>query len=221
MRQINHEQYSAEWFAARLGKFTSSTIWQLIVEPKEKAKKEAGELSSTAKEYVMTKVAERLTGVRKEFSNDATAHGVEYEPKAIQLYELHTGNVVTPCTYIEAIEGVYGGTPDGLVGNDGSIQVKCPFDPKNHLYFAMTGDQEHFKRKYREYYWQVQSDMFVSNTQWCDFISYCPFMPSGKELYIMRIQRNEDDIAILAEAITKAYIYLKKILQELDNKFYG
>ncbi len=77
MTTNNTEQYSAEWFAKRLGKFTSSTIYQLMVQPKEKVKQEAGELSQTAKDYVIQKVAERLTGVRREFSNDATAYGVQ------------------------------------------------------------------------------------------------------------------------------------------------
>lgn len=225
MNQINTDQYSAEWFQKRLGKFTSSTIWNLIVEPKEKSKKDAGELSQTAKDYVMEKIAERLTGYRKEFSNEATAWGIENEPKAISLYELHTGNIVDPCGFLERIEGVYGGTPDGLIKRNadselnGSLQVKCPFDPKQHLYYIMTEDQEHFKRKYREYYWQMQSDMFVSETDWCDFVSYCPHMSKGKELFIMRINRNEEDLDLLSQQLARAYEYMLKMIDEINKKF--
>lgn len=213
------EQYSQEWFNSRRGKFTSSNIWNLMVEPKEKTKKDNGELSQTSKDYVMQKLSERLTGIKREFNNEATAYGVEYEPKAIAVYELHSGNKVDPTGYIECIENIYGGTPDGLVGTDGSIQVKCPFEPKNHLYFCLTESVEHFKRKYREYYWQVQSDMFVSDRQWCDFISYCPYMPSGKELWVMRIQRNDEDVQKLCDAIGLAYRYMMEVMEKLNKSF--
>lgn len=218
IQEINKvEQYSAEWFNKRLGKFTSSGIWQLMVEPKEKVKKDAGELSQTAKDYVIGKVAERLTGIKREINTEATTFGVQNEPVAIELYELITGNKVTPCGFIEAIEGVYGGTPDGLIkeGN-GSIQVKCPFEPKNHIYYSLTNDQDHFKRKYREHYWQIQSDMFVSQTEWCDFVSYCPYMPQGKNIFILRINKNDEDIAQLEANIVTAYKFMCKTIQDLN-----
>lgn len=225
MKQSNSEQYSPEWFAKRLGKFTSSSIWQLMVQPKEKSKQDAGELSQTAKEYVIQKVAERLTGIRREFNNDATAYGVQMESEAIDYYTLHTGNIVTPCGFIEAIEGVYGGTPDGLIYSNGdtklngSLQIKCPYEPKQHIYNCLTEDQDHFKRKYREYYWQMQSDIFVSGTDWCDFVSYCPHMPNDQKMFVLRIFKNEEEHQQLSDQITKAYQYLVETINKLESKF--
>ena len=141
------------------------------------------------------------------------------------MYELHSGNIVSPCGFLERIEGVYGGTPDGLIKSNGfselngSLQVKCPYDPKQHLYYILTEDQDHFKRKYREYYWQMQSDMFVSETDWCDFVSYCPHMSGGKELFIMRIHRNEEDLDILSNALTRGYEFMLKKMKEINDRF--
>ena len=138
------EPYSQEWFATRMGKLTSSTIWNLMVEPREKAKQ--GELSSTTKDYLMSKLAERMTGVQREFKSDATVHGIELEPEAIQMYMLSTGNLVTECGYIECIEGLYGGTPDGYVNNDGIIQVKCPYNYTNHIHYGLVDSVERSER---------------------------------------------------------------------------
>jgi hypothetical protein len=213
------ELYSQEWFKKRLGKVTSSTIWNLIVEPKEKAKKDAGELSSTSKEYLLSKVAEKLTGVRRDFQNDATAFGVEQEANAISLYELETGYSVSQTGYIEKITDWYGGTPDGYIEKEnGIIQVKCPYDYKNHLSNLLTDSVELFKAKHREYYWQCMSDMFVTGANWCDFVSYCPDMPADYKLSILRIKRSEEDIEILSHKISEAYKFFNSVINKLADK---
>ena len=214
------ESYSQEWFKRRLGKVTSSSIWNLIVEPKEKAKKENGELSSTSKEYIMQKVAEKLTGVSRSFQNDATAFGLEQEASAISYYELKYGYRVKEAGYIEAVDGWYGGTPDGLIESDnGIIQVKCPYEYRNHLSFLMVEDVEHFKAKYREYYWQCVSDMLVTDAQWCDFVSYCPDMPDEYKMFRLRINRNEVDMELLSGKISEAYKFFVNVLTKLESKY--
>jgi hypothetical protein len=212
--------YSQDWFKARLGKVTSSSIWNLIVEPKEKSKKEAGELSSTSKEYLMGKVAEKLTGISRSFQNDATVFGLEQEQHAISFYELKTGYKVTEAGYIEAVDGWYGGTPDGLIeSEDGIIQVKCPYEYRNHLSFLMVDSVEHFKAKYREYYWQCMSDILVTDAKWCDFVSYCPDMPHEYKLFVLRIERNEVDINMLADKISEGYKFFSNTLNKLQSLY--
>jgi hypothetical protein len=210
------EQYSSEWFAARLGKLTSSTIWNLTVEPK--LVKDKGQLSSTAKEYLNGKLAERLTGVQRDFKSDATAHGIELEAEAITYYQALTGKKVDPATYIEAIAGLYGGTPDGITAT-GIIQVKCPYNFVNHLNYGMVESQAYFKAKYREYYWQCQSDMFVANKEYCDFVSYCPDMPEGLKMFIIRLDINLENIEFLLKKIEQAGNYLNETYEKLNSKW--
>jgi exodeoxyribonuclease (lambda-induced) len=213
------EQYTQEWFNQRLGKITSSQVWNLIVEPKEKTKKDNGELSSTAKDYLMTKIAEKLTGESRSFQSDATAHGIQYEQTALDYYAQVTGNIVTTAGYIECIDGVYGGTPDGFVNDDGIIQVKCPYNYNNHLYNGLITDVSTFKSKHREYYWQCQSDMYISGRQYCDFVSFCPSMPDKFKMFTLRMDINLDDISILLDKLQLSVAFMKEILQTLNNKW--
>jgi exodeoxyribonuclease (lambda-induced) len=192
------EQYSQEWFNARLGKITSSTIWNLIVEPKTKKE---GELSSTTKDYLMSKLAERLSGVQRDYKSDATTHGLELEGEALNYYAELTGNVVGEAGFIEMIKGLYGGTPDGFVNDDGIIQVKCPWNYVNHINYGLVDDVDYFKKKYREYYWQCQSDMLVSDRAFCDFVSYCKDMPDGLKMFILRIPANLEDMQLLVDRL--------------------
>ena len=210
------EQYSKEWFAARMGKLTSSTIWNLTVEPK--LIKDKGQLSATTKEYLNGKLAERLTGVQRDFKSDATTHGLEMEGEAIKYYETITAKKVTPTTYIEAINGLYGGTPDGLL-ETGIIQIKCPYNFTNHLNYGLVNSQEYFKVKYREYYWQCQSDMMVAEKEYCDFVSYCADMPEGLKLFIIRLDRNLEDMQFLLKKIEQAGEYMNDTLNQLKTKW--
>lgn len=213
------ESYSKEWFNARLGKITSSSVWNLMVEPKEKIKKDNGELSSTTKDYLMSKLAEALTGVYRDFKSDATTHGIETEAEAIAYYMQQTGNVVTEAGFIECIKGLYGGTPDGLVNQDGIIQVKCPYNYDKHIQYGLVDSIEYFKAKYREYYWQCQSDMLVAGREYCDFVSYCRDMPEGLKMFTLRIPVNYADINLLLDKIDKAGKYMNYINTTLQNKW--
>ena len=213
------ESYSQEWFNARLGKITSSSIWNLMVEPKEKTKKDAGELSSTTKDYLMSKLAESLTGVSRGFTNDATTHGIETEGEAIQYYMKRTYNIVTEAGYIESIKGLYGGTPDGLVNNDGIIQVKCPYNYEKHIHYGLVDSVDFFKAKYREYYWQCMSDMLVTEREYCDFVSYCRDMPEDLKMFIIRIPVNIEDINLLLKKISEAGKYMNNLNSLLHNKW--
>lgn len=213
------EQYSQEWFNQRLGKITSSTIWNLMVEPKEKTKKDAGDLSSTTKEYLMGKLAERLTGVQREFKSDATVHGLELENEALSHYTLVTGKLVFEAGYIEAVNGLYGGTPDAFTEDNGIVQVKCPYNYVNHIHYGLIDGQDFFKSKYREYYWQCQSDMLVAGKEYCDFVSYCPDMPKELKLFVFRIEPNLDDMNMLLKKVDEAGKYLNNLYSLLETKW--
>ena len=201
------EQYSNEWFDLRLGKITSSGLSALMTEPKSKS----DILSEGAKTYLKTKVTEKLTRSRKEFQSEATSHGLMLEQEALSYYAFITGNKVSECGYMEKISGVYGGTPDGFVNNDGIVQIKCPFNYLNHVENGLITDIETFKRKHKDYYWQCQSDILVSGRNYCDFASYCKEMPDDLRMFIFRIEPNLDDLELMLEKIRLGVEFMDKI----------
>jgi len=210
------EQYSTEWFSQRMGKLTSSTIYNLMTEPKLKS--EAGQLSASTKDYLTSKLAERLTGVQREFTSNATNHGLELENEAIRFYEGKTGNKVNASGYIEKIRGLYGGTPDGLIEGGGIIQVKCPYQYSNHINNGIIEGQEYFKKNYKQYYWQCQSDMIVTESEFCDFVSYCPQISDNLKMFIFRIEANITDMELLLSKIQMAGDYLNNLYNKISNE---
>jgi hypothetical protein len=209
------EQYSTEWFTQRMGKITSSTIYNLMVEPKLKS--EAGNLAATTKDYLTSKLAERLTGVQREFTSNATNHGLELENEAIKFYEGKTGNKVKSGGYIEMINGLYGGTPDGLIEGGGIIQVKCPWNYTNHINNGLIESQEYFKKNYKQYYWQCQSDMMITESEFCDFVSYCPEIADNLKMFIFRIEANIEDMQLLLSKINQAGEFMNNLYNQLTN----
>jgi exodeoxyribonuclease (lambda-induced) len=210
------EQYSSEWFAQRMGKLTSSTIYNLMTEPKLKS--EAGQLSATTKEYLTSKLAERLTGVQREFTSNATNHGLELENEAIRFYEGKTGNKVIPSGYIESISGLYGGTPDGLIEGGGIVQIKCPYQYSNHINNGCIDSQEYFKKNYKQYYWQCQSDMIVTESEFCDYVSYCPQIADNLKMFIFRLEANVADMELLLQRISMAGEYINNLFNQISNE---
>jgi hypothetical protein len=210
------EQYSTEWFTQRMGKITSSTIYNLMVEPKLKS--EAGNLAATTKDYLTSKLAERLTGVQREFTSNATNHGLELENEAIKFYEGKTGNKVKSGGYIEMINGLYGGTPDGLIEGGGIIQVKCPYNYTNHINNGLIEGQEYFKKNYKQYYWQCQSDMMITESEFCDFVSYCPQIADNLKMFIFRIEANIEDMQLLLSKIEQAGEFMNNLYKQLTNE---
>ena len=209
------EQYSTEWFTQRMGKITSSTIYNLMVEPKLKS--EAGNLAATTKDYLTSKLAERLTGVQREFTSNATNHGLELENEAIKFYEGKTGATIKSGGYIEMINGLYGGTPDGLIEGGGIIQVKCPYNYTNHINNGLIEGQEYFKKNYKQYYWQCQSDMMITESEFCDFVSYCPEIADNLKMFIFRIEANIEDMQLLLSKINQAGEYMNNLYNQLTN----
>jgi putative phage-type endonuclease len=188
------KQGSLEWFESRKGKITASRFGDVITEPK--AKKDAGQLGLTAKSYVMEIVTEILTGESQNgFENEATDWGTLNEPLAIETYELMTFNEVQEVGFVEMSEWV-GGSPDGLVGENGMIEVKCPHKTHNHIKYLL-GDNVP-----KNYYAQIQGNLWITNRTWCDFISYDPRIQNvDKQLYIKRIERDEEFIKNLESKI--------------------
>lgn len=188
------EQGSEEWLRLRLGKFTGSN---------------AQAIASNGKgldTLVYEKVAEIVTGkLKPQYSNDDLDRGHEFEAMARNSYELETGTRVTEVGFIE-LDEFTGCSPDGLVGDDGLIEVKCKNDANfvRHMVDKVI-DSEHN--------WQMQMNMWVSGRQWCDYIIFNENFP--KTTIITRVMRNESDIAKIKAGVAVGIATVKSILEKI------
>ena len=210
MRIINCEQGSPEWINARLGLVSASRFKDVMTEPRAKKDKEAGMLSGTAESYMQELISEILTGQQMAISGKALDHGTEYEPAACTHYEFMFDIDVEHVGIILTDDRKTGASPDGLVGADGMIEIKCPYSSKNHIATIISGcmPSEHMP--------QVQGNMWINGRQWCDFISFDPRIDGDAGFFVQRIYRDEEYIQTLEEKVSA---FVRKMEQVLMQKF--
>ena len=173
------EQGSQEWFEARLGHVTASCIADVMAQIK------TGEAAARAN-YRAQLVAERLTRQPQEsYSNAAMQWGIDNEPFARSAYEIANGVMVDQVGFVKhpTIEFA-GASPDGLISDDGMIEIKCP-NTQTHIDYCVTGNIP------RKYVLQMQWQMECTGRKWCDFVSYDPRMPAHMQLFVKRMSRDQ------------------------------
>ena len=201
---MSEEQGTENWFADRLGKVTASRLADVL------AKTKTG-YSASRTNYITQLVLERITNTRAEsYSNAAMQWGTEQEPFARAAYEAHTGQMVEEVGFIPHpdIEAA-GASPDGLVGNDGMVEIKCPSSStvlEVWLTHSQGGNAVDAK-----YYAQMQWQMRCANRAWCDYVVFDPRMPAKAQLFIFRVERNPDWLKIAEDEVTT-------FLAEVDAK---
>jgi putative phage-type endonuclease len=192
-------QGSDEWKQSRIGKATASRISDIV------AKTKSGYSTSRAN-YMAQLVVERMTNqVAESYSNAAMEWGVENEEFARAAYEAKTGNMVDQVGAIDHPRiALSAASPDGLVGDDGCLEIKCP-NTATHIE-TLLGDEPA-----KKYYDQMQWQMVCANRSWCDFVSFDPRMPAHLQLFVKRIERNDIYIAELESEVIR-------FLAEVDDK---
>lgn len=201
MQQLSNDQRSDDWFEARLGRATASRFKDVMTSIK------SGE-SAARKNYRAELVAERLTGNREEgFTSAAMQWGVDNEDTARLRYELATDNDVDECGFFTHDSLMAGASPDGLIGEVGVLEIKCP-NSATHIETLKT------QRVPYQYYWQVIGQMWITNRQWCDFVSFDPRMPDNAQLFIIRVERDEEAVKRLA---TEVEAFLNEV--DIDTEF--
>ena len=202
MMIYNVEQGTEEWLALRLGKPTGS-----------KAKDVMGS-AAVRKTYLAQLATELATGqLEPSFTNAAIQHGHDTEPKARSAYITETTNFVAEVGFIVPFWNPnIGCSPDGLVGDDGMIEIKCPSKPIQHVRCFLNDavPSDHTA--------QIQWNLWVTEREWCDFISYSPAMPEASQLFIKRVYRDEDYITKMAAATDKFLAELKAMVVLLNGK---
>lgn len=189
MKIINAEQRTPEWFAARLGRATASRFADVLATIK------SGE-AAARKNYRAQLICERLTNQMEEgFESEAMRRGTESEPLARVRYELATGLTVVEAGFCQHDELMAGCSPDGFVGEDGLIEIKCP-NTATHIETVLAGKMPSGHLP------QVQGQMWITGRQWCDFVSFDSRLPEHLQLFVQRVERDEKYIASLAEAVS-------------------
>lgn len=184
------EQRGVDWLMARVGHATGSRFAAIMDRLK------SGKPSAERQKYLWELVIERLTGKPTErYVTAAMQHGIDTEPLARMAYESQTGRMVTETGFVHHKTILFvGGSVDGLIDADGLIEIKCPTSA-THLQTMLTEECEHMA--------QIQGYLWITDREWCDFISFDPRLPVKLSLYIKRIERDPLYIAQLKDAVTQ------------------
>ena len=184
------EQRSPEWFAHRLGRVTASRIADVMAQTKSGP-------GAARNNYLADLVAERLTGEAREgFTNAAMQWGTDWEPQARTAYEFITDAEVQEVGFIDHPQiGMAGCSPDGLVADDGMVEIKCP-NTATHIDTLLSGKID------GKYHKQMQFQLACAGRAWCDFVSFDPRLPAEMQLWVQRVERDEDAISEIGQAVT-------------------
>jgi putative phage-type endonuclease len=194
MKYYDIDQNTDEWFSLRLGRFTTSTFKNLF----------AAKTTQAYNKEINRVVFETLTGKQPEsFSNDYMLRGHELEPLAREAYEAKTFNLVSNGGFF-TLDEMIGSSPDGLIGDDGLLEIKCPAFNTMIEYLL--------KQKLpTEYYYQVHGQMYVTGRQWCDFVAYHPDLP----MMVIRIDRDETVIKEIEDVLQVSIVEVMKKIDKI------
>lgn len=201
------EQRSPEWFQTRLGKVTASRVADVITKTK------SGWGASRAN-YRAQLIAERLTGEAQDsFTNAAMQWGTDTEPHARASYEFRTDSSVTEIGFVDHPKiKMSGASPDGLVGDVGMIEIKCP-NTSTHLDVLMS------EKVPAKYVTQISWQMACAGRAWCDFVSFDPRLPENMQLFIKRVHRDDDTISQLETDVTDFLAEIDETVAALIEKY--
>lgn len=201
------EQGTPEWFAQRAGKVTASRVADVV------AKTKTGWGASRAN-YLAQLVAERLTGnVEPTFTNAAMQWGTDKEPEAREAYEYRTGVFVDQVGMVgHPTIAMTGASPDGLVGSDGLVEIKCP-NTATHIDTLLSGKVP------AKYVTQMAWQMACTGRAWCDFVSFDPRMPEHMRLFVQRVDRDDTLIAELEREVAAFLAEVAKTVSDLSAAY--
>jgi len=202
MQIINDiDQSSDEWLDLRMGFVTASRFKDVMA-------KGAGK---TRKSYMIEIASEIITGQREEkFNSSHMEWGTETEPQARAMYELETGHSVDEIAFAHFDDVKIGCSPDGLVGDDGLVEFKCP-KTTTQIETYLSGKMPTGHKA------QVQGQLWVMDRQWCDFISFDPRINGVSGYFMQRIERDDEYMEQLGIECDKFIKELNEMIDKLTN----
>ena len=203
MQALEQEQRSDEWFQARMGRLTASRVYDAV---KKTAK---GNYYAARDTYMAELIAERISNKpMPSYKSWAMQWGIDQEGPAKEAYQLLKGTAVKDCGFIKH-KGIpwFGGSPDGLVGDEGIIEIKCPETAK-HLNTILTQEVD------ESYVYQMNTNMIVSGAEWCDYVSFDPRIEGEMSIFVKRFYLDEE---IAIEIEDEAKLFIKEMLDKIDK----
>ncbi|MCG7932323.1 MAG: YqaJ viral recombinase family protein [Candidatus Thiodiazotropha lotti] len=199
------DQLTEEWFSARCGKVTASKVCDVVT------KTRSGWAASRAN-YMAQLLVERLTGTKeKGYTNAAMQWGIDTEPQARDAYVFMTDNEVEQVGFIDhPYIAMSGASPDGLVGDDGLVEIKCP-NTATHINTFITGKID------KNYIDQMQWQMACTQRAWCDFVSFDPRLPEEYQLFLKRVEFDKSRVNELEEGVVGFNTELQSMINELKK----
>jgi putative phage-type endonuclease len=200
------DQGSDEWHELRRGVVTASRFKDVM------SKGRGAEPSKTRLSYMMELAAEILTDEINHLEpNKYMIWGTETEPRAKANYEINNDVDVKEVTFIKHGSLNCGVSPDGLIGSDGGLEIKCP-KTTTQLETYLSGKMPSQHKS------QVQGCLWVSEREWWDFVSYDPRINAEAEYFQVRVYRDEDYIKSLEEGVKEFNEQLNEMINKLKGK---
>ncbi len=200
-------QRTESWISARLGHVTASRIADVV------ARTRSGPAAARAN-YAADLIAERMTGVPAElFVSAPMQWGIDTEPLARAAYSFHADVDVADAGFIlHPRIAMSGASPDGLIGHDGLIEIKCP-NTATHI-DRLLGTPIADK-----YIVQMQWQLACTGRSWCDFVSFDPRLPESMRLSTIRVQRDPDRIEALEREVIEFLEGISKTMELLTERW--
>ena len=199
----NVVQGSPSWFAQRQGLVTASRLSDVM----------AKETTASRNNYMAQLIAEVLTGETEEsYTNDFMQWGIEKEGEARTAYEFVKNTRVEEIGFAMHPKLASGASPDGLVGNDGLVEIKCP-KTKPHIDYLLT---ETIPKKYK---YQMLWQMECTSRNWCDFVSYDPRLDTARQLFVKRYELDAKELDKIREKVTEFIDEMADKIKLLKEKY--
>lgn len=198
-------QLSEEWHRLRLGKITGSSFYKML----------GG--STTAEKYLYEKASEIVTGAKSDgekYSNVHIQRGLEWESTARNSYKRNKGVQIEEVGLIQLGDYI-ACSPDGLVGDDGMIEIKVP-DSSNFLKLVLEISVNGKEAISNDHYYQMQFNLYVANRQWCDYVLYNNKF-WGKDLFCHRVERDEVCIDAIKKTLDKGIKQINEYVELYNN----
>lgn len=207
MKIVECAQGSPQWHQARAGVITASRFGDARAKLKTGANK--GQPTEAARDYAFKVAIERISGqpLDEGFSTWQQQRGNELEPEARMEHELETGLVIERAGFVLSDDGIFGGSADGLIGDDGGSEYKCLVSPEKLRDVLLLGDISAYTD-------QIQGCLWLTGRRWWHFCLYCPALaPIGRQLYWRHVPRDDDFI----ESLEADLIAFERLVTEYEK----
>lgn len=206
MVELPIEQGTDEWKQLRLGKVTASRVADVLTKIK------TGE-SASRKNYKMELVVERLTGIPTDtYTSLSMQWGKDNESWARMVYETISGNDVKQVPFVDHPKiKWFGCSPDGLIGTEGNLEIKCP-NTATHIEYLLAGIPP------ARYVPQMQTQMACTGRLWTDFVSYDPRLPEDLQLFVVRLDRDDSYIKAMEAEVIDFLTEVNELFEKLKAR---